>query len=702
MATKFEFGIDWRRKGFVCWDARPGNALNLLPRPLTYTTTDYRPSGAGATVSNVYLNTPYGFRAFSAQTGTGLNSGFEFGREDGTLLVDDIDVEPSAPYSVAVWIRGLTGYPGVTFLLRVRDQANTALFTLTSITLTNSWQKFTVSGSTGAGSDKIYFQLFKNNHAADVVFEAAGFMLVSGSTMPAGYNGGNIADLYDNVTDQVMDAEWFLGIHAPYQDDADDSILRLKLDNSDRLYSPEYVSTPLAGSLMPYRPVTVRSSDGVDVRSHWTGWVESIQPKVGKFSARDVEIKAAGAMLFFEDVETRIPVLENRRTDEILADLLNEVQIAPPLHQSMLLDTPGYAELDVTTFLPDPIIPNALNPGQTTLAYAADNWVQPLAPGETQGRSFNVYRAIKDVVAAERGRFFFDRDGKATFWDRHHLLKQKYDPLEDPTFDDVMQGLSYEFAGLGEFKNDIIVTCHPRTVSAGSEDILWSLDQPITISAGERRKLTVSYKDDSENRIGGKNVHLANVTFTEGSASIILTAGGNRAALEIVNDQRTATGNPLQGKVVLATCELRGTKITDFGSMEASSRDELSVNLYGRRALRMNLPSIDNLDNAQSIADFERGRRSYPSGKVRTLSLTSHAKLGGNQHSKQLQLSIGDLIRVKEAQTAHDDTYFIIGEQHRLSQPEEYFETTWYLESATDANWFVVEQSKLNEGVLAY
>lgn len=716
MPTQFSIAIDWRRKGFMCWDARPTDKINLLPSPMAYTSLDFRQSGVVTSASVINLSTAYGFRAFEVVTGTGVNNGLVIGQQDGTLAVDDIAVNASSPYTVVMWVRGTVGFSGVPFIVRVKDQTGAIRFSSSPITLTGDWQKVTASGSTAVASTHLAIEYVKNNHAANVTFQAAGVMLVEGGTVPAGYNAGSAADLHDNMTAWVQDAEWFLGMHTPYQDDADDSMLLLRVNNANRLFSPE-VPPPsaLADFLRPYRPVIVRSDDGVTTRTHWSGWVESIQPATNAMGERTAEIKAAGAMLFFEDVETSLAVQENRRTDQIILDLLREVEIAPALAQATILDTPDYATLDRTSFLADALLPHALDLGRTTLAYAGDNWVRPRAPGETGKESFNVYRAIKDVAAAERGRFFFDREGKATFWDRHRLLKRTHDPIDDPTFSDsAMTGLKYEYAGLGEFKNEITVTCHPRTVSAGSEELLWSLGEPLTLRGSEPRKLTASYKDASENRIGGKNVHLGSVVFSEGTGSVALVAGGNRAELTITPNP--APSNAPQANVVLATCEIRGVKITDFGSLDATARDSRSVNLYGRRALRLNLASIDRLDDAQGIAEFERARRANPSGKVSTVTLTSDARDGGNQHTHQLALTIGDIIRVQEAQTAHDDVYFIIGEEHRLTQAGSLLETTWYLEAAADANWFILTDpaipppeliddptvSRIGQNILAY
>ncbi len=104
----------------------------------------------------------------------------------------------------------------------------------------------------------------------------------------------NFSGTYDDITDRVISANWSLGFQRAYADVPDNSVLRLTLDNSDRRYSPEYSSSPLNGLLTPYRPVRIQSDDGTTVRTHWTGWIESIQPTVNPYGERIVEIKAAG------------------------------------------------------------------------------------------------------------------------------------------------------------------------------------------------------------------------------------------------------------------------------------------------------------------------------------------------------------------------------------------------------------------------
>ena len=62
--------------------------------------------------------------------------------------------------------------------------------------------------------------------------------------------------------------------------------------------------------------------------------------------------------------------------------------------------------------------------------------------------------------------------------------------------------------------------------------------------------------------------------------------------------------------------------------------------------------------------------------------MASHGKNGGSYHSQQLARTLGDRVVVQETQTAHNASYYIIGEAHSLSQGATLYETTWYLEPA--------------------
>ncbi|GAB5494695.1 MAG: hypothetical protein Phog2KO_49100 [Phototrophicaceae bacterium] len=690
MAKNWKIGIDWRRKGVICWEAQAGDALNILPQPIRYTTLDWR-SNIATSVSRQVESTDYGTVLFAVQSGTGASNGFVLGQSDA-LAVNTIAVVVASPYSLSVRVLGVSNYAGVPLIVRVKDQNGTILATSSAQTLSNTWQTLSVSFNTGASSSHIMLEVIKAGNATDTLFNVAGVMLVHGSEMPSGYNAGHSADLYDNITNQVMDARWYLGFKKPYQELPHSSILNLTLNNSDKRFSPDYISgdnsNPLEGLVRPLRPVSVRSGDGTSHRQHWSGWIEMVQAKTNQYGERTASIKASGSEHFFGNVETNIEIQQNKRTDQIIERLLQEVDMPQDLTMTTLIGSEGYSEIGITAWINDDFkIEREVEIGKSTLAYAADNWVRRSAEGN-QADTFNVFRALKDTVAAERGRLFFNREGQAVFWNRHHLITNR---TIQATLNDAMQDLAYEFAGEGEFANDITVTCHPRTISPNGNVILWQLDNPITVQPGDTREIGASFHDDSDNRIGGKDIYLSGVSITGDGTLAMKNAGANRAKLVLKN-------NSSQYSITLNSAEVRGYKITDFGRMDATSVDLESINFYGHREMSLNLLAIDNQDDAQGIADFELMRRRTPSGKVQTISLKSQAKLGGNQHSEQLARTIGDRIKIIESQTGHIGEYFIIGEEQRLSQQATLLETTWYLESATEGDFFMIGEDVIGSG----
>jgi hypothetical protein len=486
---------------------------------------------------------------------------------------------------------------------------------------------------------------------------------------------GNFTDTIDDVTNYVISANWFLGMRKVYQDYAEDGMLELVLDNSTKRFSPENTASPLYDApnsrtrVQPFRPVRVVSHDGVTERVQWIGWIERVEPMVGVYGKRQVTITAAGPMQFFKAAETDLELQENQRTDQIIAQLIQKVVIPPAVGDLFYLDL---SRLGSTSVLPDLTDYSILDQGRVTLAIAADNWVNR----DGSERNFNVYKAIADVAAAERGRFLFNRAGQALFWNRVRLQD---DIVPSWTVTGEMSDVKYEYASPDDLKNEIVVTCHPRSVGETADEILWTLDKPVTVQPGKEQKISIKYGDKEAGnvRIGAKDVTLEGVAFTSGSASVTLEAKANSATLVIKNE---STAN-----AVLKSATVRGRKITDYGKMEATAYDGISAAYYGRRQMRMNIASMDDLVQAEQTAQYELARRKEPRGMIRSLTVKSHAVEGGGPHAQQLARTLGHTLTISESQTGHTSKrYVIIGEAHRLSEGGELLETTWYLEPIID------------------
>ncbi len=504
---------------------------------------------------------------------------------------------------------------------------------------------------------------------------------------------GNYTDTYDDVTDRTILTQWFVGMRQPYQLTADNSVLRLVLRNNDRLFSAEYASSPLNDKLVPLRPVRIQSNDGTDTRTHFTGWLETIIPSVNRNGERIATVVATGAMQFLKATETKIELQEDQRSDQIIDTLIQEVIFPPALSDSWVLGDPNFSKLGLSTYLTDLTTYSDYEEGLLTLEMAGDNWVRQGGYSDQSKDTFDVYRGIRDITAAERGKFFFDREGKAVFWNRHHILDK--DDI-DASLNDVMTDMKYTFASLDQTKNEIIVTCHPRSIDDGPTT-LWELKNAvIRVAPGETREVYVKYKDEKDKRIGGKDVTVEDVEYLQGSCTVEVEAKANGANLVFKNESEDT-------EAVVEKCLVKGRKIVDEGQMDARAIDQTSITYYGRRTMNINLPSIDDLDQAQYIADFERNRRKTPFGLAQTITLQSHAENGGARHADQLAQTIGSLVQLRETQTDHDGTYFIIGEAHELARGGKHWTTTWYLEPQVETlPWKLDDASRGQLGMGTY
>jgi hypothetical protein len=110
---------------------------------------------------------------------------------------------------------------------------------------------------------------------------------------------------------------------------------------------------------------------------------------------------------------------------------------------------------------------------------------------------------------------------------------------------------------------------------------------------------------------------------------------------------------------------------------------------YGRRTRKLNLSSVDSLDYAQYIADYELSQHKDPRGTVTSFTLRSHGTNGDTLlHTQQLALTWGDTVQLAETQLGVNGRYRIIGERHCLSDSATHWETVFFVEPApTEFPW---------------
>jgi hypothetical protein len=497
----------------------------------------------------------------------------------------------------------------------------------------------------------------------------------------------NLDDAGENITSDVLRLEWRLGLAVPYDSVAAPIAARITLRNPSRAYSPE-----VAANLIPGKQIRILSDDGLTIRTHFTGLITHIEPMPGDWGERLAVIHAGGPEAQLAQNRVRLPPQVNKRADEVIAAVLDSLPLRrPKLAGYWLLDTASHAELGTNTRLAEDY-PRTLETGISTFAYTADTWVDGLPAVE----------AIRQMVEAERGRFFVDRSGALVFYNRHHTLSIA---VAVAAIAANMEGMDYSYGA--EVVNRVGVTLLPRSIGTPNT-VLWSLESAQRLAPGETgvRQIIARYRDADNRPIGALSIipPLSGVDFhantqPDGSGGdrtsqvqVILTESAMSAAV------LTLRNNGADSVYLLPGMGIRGTPLAQGDLVTLDHTDWLGVSLYGLHHRSFDLPALSSLEEADDLARFELARRKDPRGLVRGLQVS------GTIHLTQiLTRTLFDRITVSETQTGHSADYFIVAEEHTVDLGGARHQVSWLLEPAAANTFWLVGTSHLDtETILAY
>lgn len=453
-----------------------------------------------------------------------------------------------------------------------------------------------------------------------------------------------------------------------FQLTSDEAQLQLTLDNSERygkLFSPESTAGAYYGKLLPLRPIKIDCIYAGGTATMYRGWVDTFTPTINERGDRVCVVQASGAKQFLQDAEVYIDLMQNVTADEVLAEIFEQVIFPPSLGGAWLLGLTGFTELGVTTYLTE-LSTEAYDfeVGATTFAYVGDSWENGV----------NAYAAIERLMRSERGRFFFDRSGKAIFLN-HSNFQTHY--ANDGTVDNKMADAVYDYGA--EVKNVIRVGYAPRQITAGTV-LLWALDSAVRVQPGATRTIRARYTDDGGGQVAGMNVGTPTITADSGIVLDSFTATARSAELAFVNNGLAV------GEVTAA--DIYGQKITTWNRVEVQELDLDSWGNHGKRVLPLECDLIDNEDDARSIAQYELLRRRDPRGMMRTITMLERTT---DNSSLMFNRTIADRLRVVENQTEHDQDYFIVGEEWELTNNLMLAKSTWSLEPASSVLVWLIE-----------
>lgn len=501
---------------------------------------------------------------------------------------------------------------------------------------------------------------------------------------------GDFTDPTEDITADVLTLDWRLGLAAPHDSVPTPSLARITVRNRSGPYAPERELLPLAPGL----GVRIAASHDLQTYTLFTGKLTHVEPQPGDQGARVAVLHVGGPESELQRHHVRLPPQINVRADMVIDAILDATPLRrAALNALWLVEVPGHAELDSTTYLASTVtIARSLEQGKSTFAYVADTW----------GDGIPALSAIDEVASSERGRFFVNRLGQAIFYHRHHTL---LNTASTATFDDSMAALEYDYGA--SIINQVDVALTPRSIGTPGS-VLWSLAAAQELLPGEAgvRRLIARYRDPAGKPCGALAIlppqevidYHAN-TAPDGSGTDrtdlvdmrLIQADAGSATVEFRNRSPTRV-------YLLAGAQLRGTPLYQLDPVTLSAVDYTSRNLYGETTLILDLTALDSVESADQLARFELSRRRSPRGIVASLALDVRHHL-----PFALSLSLFDRITVRESQTAHDADYFIIAEHHQVDLGGHRHTVTWTLEPALANTFWVLDTATLdNTATLAY
>lgn len=493
----------------------------------------------------------------------------------------------------------------------------------------------------------------------------------------------NYTDPTDDITADVVEAAWKLGMHKPYQNVADEATCTLKVRNTDGKFSPEKIGGVLSGTLKPNRRLQIAViRNGVETVMY-QGWLKDLEVEwspgihAGQTFAT---LRCVGMKEALDAQEVRLGLLRDKRADEIIAEVLLGAPILPVTGAAWVLGDANFSKLGNTTLLNALSRFTELEQGVNTFRYYGDaNTYREISNAADGEKKQSGYRIIKEVVEAERGRFFQNRAGKAVFWNRYHLPLITT-PSGTVSSTGAMKPFRVAYVYGATFCNNVEVIPFQR--AEGGTKILWSLASPITIKGNGKMQFEALFVDETGERVGAAFASIGTVVFTGGSLKMGIRPYGDRAVLTAQNESSEPA--------TLTQLTVVGPILTSNNRLIAYAQNNESIQTYQKtNTLRLNLPALEDYETAERIARHEVRRRSIPRGEVLSITFLDSTA------AHQVDWTIGTRVTVNLPELGHTQDYYIIGENQRLSEGFKVLQTTFFLEQASANRLWVLGQSKL-------
>lgn len=485
---------------------------------------------------------------------------------------------------------------------------------------------------------------------------------------------GTFLDLEEDLAASVLELKWRLGLRQPYDSMADYGTAQIALRNVRGRFSPERKRLEIGTR------VQIACEDGRQRVTLFTGFIKQVTVEAGDWGEGQSVVQVQDIQPWLEASPARLSPISKVSADVVIDRLLDRALVRrPAVAGYCIIDVPGHDLIDSVRVFPSQHLARRLQAGKTRFPYVGDWW----------GEATSIRAAIRDLAESERGRFYIDRAGDAVFLNRHQTLVS--DRLS-ATFDNDMEGMAYAYGD--QHINRFTLRMTPREVGTGGT-VLWRLARAERIGARTGLVLSLHFTDELGRPVGLLEFERLQAAFhrdeTGGSGPIREQVSARIIEIGFTSLLARLENNSARD-VFLTELLVIGKPLYRRDPLELTLSDGAGIHLNGLRHVTQDLPALSDMATARAFASYELTRRKQPAGTVRELWLDAR------QHPSARRLSLFDRIRISETRTGHQNQeYFIIGEEHRVSQGGARHEIRWTLEPADQSRFVVIGDSVIDD-----
>lgn len=313
----------------------------------------------------------------------------------------------------------------------------------------------TFNNNSAARIRKLYWKFlaaFEKDYLTSVNFFTIGVSSIGGSHIIKG-NGSVVQEwdkyLYKEYSNRIVSFE-YTRQQDPYLGGGIMSMADIILSNHDGLFTPNNPTSPLGNYMLPYRPVRLYAGFGTEALQVFIGLIEGMPDVDDKNKTVKLHCIDFMSDLFDYPLDEAL-ILENYRTDEVIAELL---EMAGILTSQYNLDT-----------------------GLTTIPFFFAE----------KGSKLGDH--LRGLAAAEMGRIYMDEDGVIRFINRSNWLNNTT-PVWTFNQTNIIERRTTKTS------NIINVVEVKSTVRETQEkQRYWQLTTPVAIPAGEEIDIWADFSD---------------------------------------------------------------------------------------------------------------------------------------------------------------------------------------------------------------